>query len=109
MWCTSRAGWAPAPRPGRRDAGGSGAGSPRGRGGGRDAAAADGGVVRVPGGPRMRPSRVTAAVRRWVVRTGGGPFEARLARLGEATVRAGTERLEAWAGGSEEHTSELQS
>lgn len=40
---------------------------------------------------------MTAAVRRWVVRTAVAPFEARLARLVEETVRAQAERLEAGA------------
>ncbi|WP_448617662.1 class I SAM-dependent methyltransferase [Geodermatophilus sp. URMC 65] len=51
----------------------------------------------MPGGPGMRPGRVSAAVRRWVVRTAVAPFEARLARMVESTVRAQTERLEACA------------
>jgi hypothetical protein len=45
----------------------------------------------------MRPGRLPAAVRRWLVRTAVAPVEARFARRVEAAVRAGVERLEAFA------------
>ena len=40
----------------------------------------------------MRPGRLTAAVRRWEVRTAVEPFEARLARLVESAVRSEVDR-----------------